>query len=41
MVEMGDKKNQGGIDVEDFIELMSELGLINKKNLEDKNVDKN
>ena len=38
---MGDKKNQGGIDVEDFIELMSELGLINKKNLEDKNVDKN
>ena len=41
MVEMGDKKNQGGIDVEDFIELMSELGLINKKNLEDNNVDKN
>lgn len=30
---MGDKKGQGGIDVEDFIELMTELGLINKNNL--------
>jgi len=28
MIEMGDKSNKGGVDLEDFIELMKEMELI-------------
>lgn len=37
MVKMGDKKKNGGVDKDDFMDLMHELGLWGKE--EDKNKD--
>jgi hypothetical protein len=36
MVEMVDLDEKGGVNVEDFIRLMRELGLINQKKDQDK-----
>ena len=31
MIELGDRKNRGFIDIEDFMVLMRKMGLINKE----------
>lgn len=38
MIQMGDRQDKGGVDLDDFLHLMKDLGLIPK---EDKGRDKN